>query len=37
MIKHEKKKHNESSPYIIINIGTKELPVLKYKYQTRKK
>lgn len=32
-----KKKDKESSPFFIINIGTRENPILKYTYRKRKK
>lgn len=28
-----KKKNNKSSPFYIVNVGSKELPILKYKQQ----
>ena len=32
-----KKKNTKSSPFFIINIGTKETPILKYTYKKSKK
>jgi hypothetical protein len=32
-----KKKNNQHSPFFIINIGSKELPILKYTYKKGKK
>lgn len=31
-----KKKINKSPPFFIINIGSKEIPILKYKYEKEK-
>jgi hypothetical protein len=31
-----KKKNNKSPPFFIINIGSKEIPILKYTYRKEK-
>ena len=30
-----KKKNNKSSPFYVVNVGNKELPILKYKQQKK--
>ena len=32
-----KKKNNKSSPFYIVNVGSKELPILKYKQKLKEK
>jgi len=32
-----KKEKNKSSPFFIVNVGSKELPILKYKQKLKEK